>query len=85
MSRAPTKFATGQVAVGTTAVLVVAARESRSKLKLAPGGQVWIGHDSGVTVSNGWLITVEEIETGSAVYAIASGGDRSIAFYETYD
>lgn len=83
-------MAVGQVAINnTSATLIVAERASRSKLRLLPEGQVYIGNDSSVTQTTGYLLQGGpefELETGAAVYAIhASSSAAKVSFAETYD
>lgn len=90
MSRSPTKLDTGQAQLNTTSpTLIVSARESRVKLKLAFGSGILIG-PSGFSASTGFLLNSgnsgeTELETGDAVYGLATSGTPTVQFLETFD
>ena len=77
-----------QIAVDTTAVLVIAANTSRLEaiVQSAGSGTIYIGFDAGVTTSNGlpiasgYAITFQRY-TGP-IYAIAAAAGEKAAFME---
>lgn len=86
----PGKFTATQVSVGPTAVQLVAARQSRSKLILA-NNSVWVGGDSSVTSDTGFFLgnypAPAQLDTAAEVWAIRRPTDSAIAMavIELYD
>lgn len=82
--------ATGQVAIGTTATALVAARASRAAVTIINGTTtpVYIGFTSGVTTGTGALLPGAigasiTIETTAALFGITASSS-AISFVETF-
>ena len=80
-------FATAQVNIGTTATLLLAARATRTRVRIHKGtATLFLGNSNGVTISNGYQITTEEYEffPTDDIYAICQGSARVIQVLEEY-
>ena len=82
-------FTTGQVSVGASATLIVAANHDRSGLVITNLGttDVYIGL-AGVTTSTGHLLPGTKgasvaFSTTLAVYGITGGGEQSVSYLQT--
>lgn len=79
-------FATGQVSVGTSATLLVAARAGRKYVILNPDSSVKIGPTNALTSANGaptsYLID-GKLETEGDVYAIRTS-TGTVTYIEVY-
>lgn len=81
---------TNQVSIGNTATLILPVRTGRRSLIIVQHGtvDVFIG-DSGVTTSNGLLLTGTKgaslsIPGTMAVYAIVASGTQTVSYLEIY-
>lgn len=94
--RATTKIEVGQVtlpAISGPAVQIVAARPGRTKLSIQHAAQIYIGPDSSVTGSTGFLLNPRsdggpsEVETQAAVFGVSTNttGGVLITSLETSD
>lgn len=87
----PTTIATGQVTVGTTATLIVAARSGRKRVTVvshSSATDLWLGV-SGVTTGSGFKWgttggTPFTLETDAAVYGIKGAGSQAVSYVEEY-
>lgn len=83
-------IATGQVTVGTTATLVVAARSGRISVKVTDLGTVdlYCGTATVATTTGDLLAGVKggsiTIPTGAAVYCVVGTGTQAVSFMEAY-
>ena len=85
--KSPDNILSGQVAVGTSSTLVVAARAARKSVTLTPTssvvyyvGPTGVSTTTGVYVAAGASIT---ISTTAAVYAVGAAG-FTLSYVETY-
>ena len=83
-------IATGQVTVGTTATLVMAARAGRISGKVTDLGttDIYCG-PSGVTTATGDLLAGVKggaitIQTGAAIYCVVATGTQPVSFMESF-
>jgi len=78
---------TGQVAVGTTSTLVVAARAGRKTVTLTPtSSTVYYIGNTGVTTANGMYVAAGgtvTLTTTAAIYAVGAAA-LTISFGETF-
>ena len=81
----------GQVSVATTATKIVDAHPTRRVLVIINEGttDVRLGTSSGVTTSNGALLTGTKgaslsIEGGAAVWAIVGTGTQTVSYLEQF-
>lgn len=86
-----TAIASGQVAVATTPVEIVAARVGRTQLRLyglgsfTSGTYVLLGHDNTVTVQNGYFESgALVLPTDGAIFGISTSGQLNVSFLEVY-
>jgi len=86
-----TNFATSQVALSTTASLIVAARATRASVTIVnlSTTDIYLG-GSGVTTSNGQLLlgtkgTAVTISAVGDVYGIVASGTPSVSYEEEYN
>lgn len=82
---------TGKVAVGATAVLIVAARPGREKVRIT-GGSIFVGADDTVTINTGYPTndgftgtSAIELDTDAAIYGIAPSAEVSVNFIELFN
>lgn len=87
LDRGTVAMATGQVAVGTSAVLVVPARAGRRVVVLIPtSNTIYYVGNAGVTSSTGAILgagAVVTMPTTSAIYAVAAG-NMTISYMEFF-
>lgn len=80
----------GNASVGTSAVVLVAARQARESvlIKNNHASQIlYLGGNSSVTSSNGLPLVAGEsvrLETRQVVYAIANGASTDVRYFEEY-
>jgi hypothetical protein len=80
----------GNVSIGTSAAVLVAARQARESvlIKNNHASQIlYLGGNSSVTSSNGLPLAAGEsvrVETRQVVYAIASGASTDVRYFEEY-
>jgi phenylpyruvate tautomerase PptA (4-oxalocrotonate tautomerase family) len=86
-----TAIASAQVAVGTSATLLAAARDTRKAILVfvddAASGPVYVG-GAGVTTGTGVKVSAGhalEIATTAAVYGVVSSGSVTVYVLEEYD
>lgn len=84
---APNAINSGQVSVGMTATLIVAANPSRRKLWLNGGCRIG---PSGVSTSTGFDITSTpngyfELETAAEVWGVVGSGSVTLSYLEFFD
>lgn len=87
-------IATGQVTVGTSSSIIVAARtgvagNGRIAATVVNMGTatVYIGNTSGVTVSNGFPVPAQaaiSLNTMSVIYGISGTASQTVGYVETY-
>lgn len=85
----PASIATGQVAVGTSATLVAAARATRQAITIVSASAVvfYVGN-TGVTAANGQYVAAAAgasitINTTAAIYAVGASA-VTVSYMETY-
>jgi len=87
-------MATGQVTVGTSAIIIVAARtgvagNGRISATVVNMGSatIYIGNTSGVTVANGLPLPAQaaiSLNTMSVIYGISGTASQTVGYVETY-
>jgi hypothetical protein len=84
--RGSSDYATGQVTVGATPVMIVAARPTRSKLVLSPTtaaafyvGGPGVSSTTGMFIGSGGTVNME---TAAAVYAVAASSSFTLSYVE---
>jgi len=87
-------MATGQVTVGTSSVIIVAARtgvagNGRISATVVNMGTatIYIGNTSGVTVANGFPLPAQaamSLNTMSVIYGISGTASQTVGYVETY-
>jgi hypothetical protein len=80
----------GNKSIGTSAAVLVAARQARESVlvKNNHASQIlYLGSDSSVTSSNGLPLAAGEsvrIESKNVVYAVASGATTDVRYFEEF-
>jgi len=80
----------GNVAIGATAAVLVAARQARESvlIKNNHASQIlYLGGNSSVTTSNGLPLAAGEsvrVESKNVIYAIASGASTDVRYFEEF-
>ena len=88
--RGAPSIATGQVSVGTSATLVVAARTNRQNVGVSVTQAVQCAFGGpGVTLATGWPLpptayTSDNWDTASAVYAVCATAATNVAYREQF-
>lgn len=86
----PSNIATGQVSVGTSATLIVAARSGRKNVIIVQGGttNVYLGGSTVTTATGGELVGIEgtgfQIDGAAAVYGVVGSGTQTVSYVETF-
>ena len=86
----PANVATGQVTVGTSATLIVAARAGRWSVSITQEGTTLVRlGGSGVTLTSGAVLpgtqySDRSLDGGAAIYGIVAAGSAPVSFVEVY-